>query len=422
LAADITVRVTVIVYRVTSAGVHVAEIGRATAPDTVLSTATLTLSPSFTTASPVTFNAGDRIQVEAYVTPITLGDPAAPAAAVNVNFVVDETSANNGASFTAIPTYDILYARSLATSGTGSPAANRRITAFRSFPTSMVATSAMARTISAKRAAIVTATGAATRVLQVGISRAATGMGTAALVRRITAARSFATSGVGTAAMARRITAARSFAITAIGGAVYGRALIFARSFARTALGSPSMARRIIAARSFATSTTGSANRILRVGAVRAATAIGTPTMARRITTTRISTVIGVGIAAFDRALIFGRTFVTTVAGVVRTRLDIPETALDRITTGGPTDWSPNNGAKIIAGVVRDSTGTPYAGASVQLIRETDGYVAAATISAADGSYSFTRDTNDPYTYRVLAWEDTGTPTQGMSARGLVPV
>lgn len=104
-----------------------------------------------------------------------------------------------------------------------------------------------------------------------------------------------------------------------------------------------------------------------------------------------------------------------------RLRLDVPEAALDRITVGGPADFPLNNPTKAIAGTVRDSAGTPYAGATVQLVRESDGYVAATTTSAADGSYSFARDAADPNTYTVLAWETTGTPTQGLSARGLVP-
>lgn len=119
IPADIIVRVMVIVYRVTSAGAHVAEIGRATSPDSTLSTATLTLSPSFTTGSPIVFDAGDKIQVEAYVTPTVAGIPAAPAAAVNVNFLVDETSANSGASITEQPTYNVLFSGNAVLAGTG---------------------------------------------------------------------------------------------------------------------------------------------------------------------------------------------------------------------------------------------------------------------------------------------------------------
>jgi hypothetical protein len=132
------------------------------------------------------------------------------------------------------------------------------------------------------------------------------------------------------------------------------------------------------------------------------------------------TTVTTIGAVAVSKLL--PKVFAATGVGQTKTRMDIPEEALDRITVGGPADYSGSSPIKSISGIVRDSTGTPYAGATVKLIRESDGYVAAVTTSGGDGSYSFTRDDLDPNTYLVLAWEDTGTPTQGVSARGLVPV
>jgi hypothetical protein len=156
--------------------------------------------------------------------------------------------------------------------------------------------------------------------------------------------------------------------------------------------------------------------------AAKSAAAVGVASYTRRIEAVRSFAATAIGIPSYTRAVIAVRTFAATALGVARGDIEIPMVALNRITSGGPTDWSPNNGAKTIAGVVRDSTGVAYAGATVQLVRESDGFVAATTTSAADGTYSFGRDINDPYTYRVLAFEDTGTPTQGVSARGLVPV
>lgn len=90
--------------------------------------------------------------------------------------------------------------------------------------------------------------------------------------------------------------------------------------------------------------------------------------------------------------------------------------------SSGLSDWPLNPPTKTISGVVRDSGGAPYAGATVRLIRESDGYVAGSTTSAADGTYTFARGGDDPSSYYVVAYEDTGTPTQGVSGRGLVPV
>lgn len=156
--------------------------------------------------------------------------------------------------------------------------------------------------------------------------------------------------------------------------------------------------------------------------APKAATAIGISTAGRRLEAFRAAAAGSVGFSTLTRAVIAVRTFAASAVGAARGDIEMPMAALNRITTGGPTDWSPNDGSKMISGVVRDAAGTAYDGATVQLVRESDGFVAATTTSAADGTYSFVRDTNDPYTYRVIAWEDTGTPTQGVSARGLVPV
>jgi hypothetical protein len=204
--------------------------------------------------------------------------------------------------------------------------------------------------------------------------------------------------------MTRAVIAVRTFVATSVGVATASRVLTLFRSFSAAAMGMVSVPVKYVRL------------------AVKSATAIGMATASRFADLFRSFSAAAVGNSAMTRAVIAVRTFVANLVGLARGDVQMPFTALNRITTGGPADWSPNNGAKTISGVVRDATGTAYAGATVELIRESDGFVAATTISGADGSYSFTRDTNDPYTYRVLAWEDTGTPTQGVSARGLVPV
>lgn len=156
--------------------------------------------------------------------------------------------------------------------------------------------------------------------------------------------------------------------------------------------------------------------------AAKSATSTGVPTATRRIEAARVFAATSIGTSLMTRAVIAVRVFAATAIGVARGDIAMPLTALNRITSGGPVDWSPNDGAKTISGIVKDAAGVAYSGATVQLIRESDGFVAATATSAANGSYSFTRGTTDPYSYRVVAFEDTGTPTQGISARGLVPV
>lgn len=89
--------------------------------------------------------------------------------------------------------------------------------------------------------------------------------------------------------------------------------------------------------------------------------------------------------------------------------------------TGVTPDYAVTFPTKKIAGVVRDSAGAPYEGATVKLFRGQDDQLVAQTTSAADGSYEFLRDAFDPYTYWVGAYEETGEPTEGLTIRGLIP-
>lgn len=110
--------------------------------------------------------------------------------------------------------------------------------------------------------------------------------------------------------------------------------------------------------------------------------------------------------------------------GPLGSKIEIP---LIRVPTGsGPQDWSPNNGAKHIAGTVLfhepPDQGDPVAGATVTLFRDSDGFRVGSTTTAADGTYTFPRDTNDPYTYHVeVRYTSGGVSQQGLSEGGCVP-
>jgi hypothetical protein len=86
-------------------------------------------------------------------------------------------------------------------------------------------------------------------------------------------------------------------------------------------------------------------------------------------------------------------------------------------------DWPVTSPTKAIEGtVLHHETGAVVDGATVRLYRVSDNKMVQSTTSAADGTYSFDRDTDDPYTYVVSAdYDDAGTPVHGLSDRGLVP-
>jgi len=233
IATDITVRVVVIVYRVTSAGAHVAEMGRVQMADSTLSTTTLTLTGSFTTAGTTTFNAGDKFQVDAYVTPILASIPAAPAAAVNVNFILDETSANSGAAFTAIPGYQILYARALSVSVVWTAALARLLTLSKSYSVNQNRTVTLVRVLAFARSFTVDAnrTVTALRVASLLRSHSVNLTRTVAATRLLTLARSYSVNLARTVAAERLLSLLRSFTVNQARTVGFARAVISARAF-----------------------------------------------------------------------------------------------------------------------------------------------------------------------------------------------
>ena len=248
------------------------------------------------------------------------------------------------------------------------------------------------------RSGAATAVGVTALTRGVALARASTATGIAAFTRTITAARAFATVATGLTALTRTVGVNR--AGTATGLAAMGRAAALNRSYATTATGVTALTRR--------------------TGKTFTATAVGVAASTRRVTASRAFTAVAVGFTNLGRAVIAARTFTATAVGVASGRADIPLAVLGRISVGGPADYSPNDGAKSIAGLVRATAGgAPVVGASVRLIRESDNFIAATTTSGAGGTYAFPRDGGDPNTYTVLVF--SGTATGGVSRRGVVP-
>jgi hypothetical protein len=165
----------------------------------------------------------------------------------------------------------------------------------------------------------------------------------------------------------------------------------------------------------------------------------GTPTLTRDITAHRTLTVVMDGnttlttrssrfkqlIAVMDGtgtlspASVLGRVLTAIMNGIPRGFVEFP---WDSIPSECPEDWSPNDGTKSIEGFVffhePPNEGQPVDGATVTLIRDSDGLRITTTTTDPAGHYSFPRDTNDPYTYHV---EVRYTNQQGLSEGGCAP-
>lgn len=120
-------------------------------------------------------------------------------------------------------------------------------------------------------------------------------------------------------------------------------------------------------------------------------------------------------------AILFRRLTVdgAPAADVLARQLNNVRTVRDNI---GPEALDPiEHPTRALAGIVRDATGAPVAGAVVKLFRQSDDRAVRTTTSGGDGSYSFPRDLFDTETYYVLSYLDGVPQTQGVSERGLVP-
>lgn len=112
------------------------------------------------------------------------------------------------------------------------------------------------------------------------------------------------------------------------------------------------------------------------------------------------------------------RTFdLVGVGAIVDSTITMP---LDEIPSGDcPSDWPDNDGLKAISGVVYNhENGSVVSGATVCLVRDSDAYQVGCVVSGVDGTYSFPRDSADPYTYHVVV--TTGS-MQGASESGCAP-
>lgn len=156
-----------------------------------------------------------------------------------------------------------------------------------------------------------------------------------------------------------------------------------------------------------------------RINVFRAAVSAPVATAGRAITGVRTFATVTAPAAEFARRLTANRGLTTLAAASGQLRVGLPEEVLERFTAAGPADYSPNDAVKSVAGVVRDRDGTPVAGATVRLVRQSDDFVAATVTSAADGTYVFPRGSGDPHSYYVVV--HTVDNRGGVTRRDRVP-
>lgn len=161
----------------------------------------------------------------------------------------------------------------------------------------------------------------------------------------------------------------------------------------------------------------------LPVDVFRDLTGDGVLDVAKAVTAAKTFDLIGDGEVSESHVGDLFRSFDLTGDGVISGSADIP---FPDIPACAP-DWTPNDGLKAIAGTVLfhepPNQGDPVSSATVCLFRDSDGVRIECTTTAPDGSYSFPRDTNDPYTYHVeVNYENAGVKQQGLSEGGCVPL
>lgn len=216
-------------------------------------------------------------------------------------------------------------------------------------------------------------------------------------------ARVAATTAVGSVAAARRISAARTAITTGVGSSALTKKVI---PLPKTVSG--------IGVTATTKSITIGAKDVTGVGVIatkktvtplpKNVNGIGVVAANRQISASRAFGVTGIGTTSLARSIISARRFGISGVATTTLRLDIPQVALNRIIPAATADWPLNAPTKAIAGITRNSAGAVLGGATVYLVRQTDGVrITSATSNATTGAYSFTRGGDDPYNYRIVA-------------------
>lgn len=164
----------------------------------------------------------------------------------------------------------------------------------------------------------------------------------------------------------------------------------------------------------------GTASHRVQVRVQRAGTGIGTGSSSRLLVLARTASATGIGTASSAKQAAYARSATATGIGTASGRVGL---GIDDLTpAGGTPDWPITTPTKSIAGTVRNhETGAVVAGATVTLIRDSDGLICDTTTTDVAGAYTFPRDTADPYSYHVEVFVAGSPQTHGISDNGLLP-
>lgn len=231
-------------------------------------------------------------------------------------------------------------------------------------------------------------------------------------------------TGDGVPTMSKVVVASKSFNL--VGDGTITRQLAVAESKDLTGDGVPTTSRTVVAGKTFNLVGDGTLTKDpLTVGIPRDLVGVGEISHARATVVSKTFDLTGDGTLTELHPVQAFRTFdLVGVGELVNNTITLP---LDEIPSGDcPSDWTPNDGLKSIAGDVffhePPNQGDPVVGAEVCLIRDSDGLRVDCTLTDGAGHYNFPRDTNDPNTYAVeVRYTDIGGDQQGLSEGGCVP-
>lgn len=265
LHADRTGDLTMMVYRISSTNVLLAELGRTTTSITC-TTSAQTVVMNVTLAADVAFSVGDRIYVEFH-----FNNTGSAVSACNLQL---RTIGSASTRWTSLPGYTIQYSRALSDSAPASDALARAFAGSRPLADSLSAVGdSLTRQYTGSRAL-------ADTLPSVGDS----------LARRFTGARALADTAPIADTIARTFSGSRALADNAPVIDSLGRAITFRRTLTDSSPASDSLARLQIANRALADSAPVSSEVLTRVASVNRPLADSAPvvdSLARRMTYAR---------------------------------------------------------------------------------------------------------------------------------------
>lgn len=381
----LTTQMTVVCYAITAGGVS-RELWRHTSGNMSVAFGTeANFTHTTSTVAATTVNTGERLQYEFYLNCSANGN----AISAGVRFRLGAAGALLNAPTVTGGSMVGLFTRSPTDAAPATDTTGRNLFLPRALTDSLTTLDAAARAVVATR----------------GLTDTVTGLD--ALARKYLAARALTDTTSVSDTIARALALTRALSESAPAVATLAVSFAGTRAITETLTPSDVAARKFVGTRTLSDSvaTSDTMNRLLQATrALPESVPIGASIAGRSLVMTRALTENVPTTDSIQRLLTYVRGIAEYPPGVI-------------------PDYPISFPTKTIAGVVRNNDGSVFtAGATVLLVRDSDRKVVQVQVSAADGGYSFTRDTFDPYTYRVETLETSTTPAQqGSTPAGLVP-